>query len=172
MFFIKYSLRELKLCVADTKQILDALERIYVAGEGTGQMNDILGQLKTIALSDEDDESEANSAPIVRYIDLVLEQAMREGASDVHFEPFEAEFKIRYRVDGALYEMSPPPVHLSNTANSILVKVNQIGSLSETLKAVNLAIDSDYTAVISHRSALPNIKDKLITPELLIFPFF
>ena len=40
----------------------------------------------------------------------------------------------------------------SNTANSILVKVNQIGSLSETLKAVNLAIDSDYTAVISHRS--------------------
>ena len=40
----------------------------------------------------------------------------------------------------------------SNTANSILVKVNQIGSLTETLKAVNLAIDSDYTAVISHRS--------------------
>lgn len=107
--------QELKLCVADTKQILDALERIYVAGEGTGQMNDILGQLKTIALSDDDDESEANSAPIVRYIDLVLEQAMREGASDVHFEPFESEFKIRYRVDGALYEMSPPPVHLSNT---------------------------------------------------------
>ncbi|MDA7681808.1 phosphopyruvate hydratase, partial [Verrucomicrobiales bacterium] len=40
----------------------------------------------------------------------------------------------------------------SKTANSILVKVNQIGSLSETLKAVNLAIDNDYTAVISHRS--------------------
>ena len=40
----------------------------------------------------------------------------------------------------------------SSTANSILVKVNQIGSLTETLKAVNLAIDNDYTAVISHRS--------------------
>ena len=40
---------------------------------------------------------------------------MREQASDIHFEPFEDEFKIRYRVDGALYEMSPPPVHLSNT---------------------------------------------------------
>ena len=107
--------QEMKFCVADSKQVLDAIERIYVAGEGTGQMNDILGQLKTIALSDGDEESEANSAPIVRYIDLVLEQAMREQASDIHFEPFEDEFKIRYRVDGALYEMSPPPAHLSNT---------------------------------------------------------
>ncbi len=107
--------QEMKFCVADSKQVLDAIERIYVAGEGTGQMNDILGQLKSIALTDGDEESEANSAPIVRYIDLVLEQAMREQASDIHFEPFEDEFKIRYRVDGALYEMSPPPVHLSNT---------------------------------------------------------
>ena len=104
-----------EVCVADSKQVLDAIERIYVAGEGTGQMNDILGQLKSIALSDGDEESEANSAPIVRYIDLVLEQAMREQASDIHFEPFEDEFKIRYRVDGTLYEMSPPPAHLSNT---------------------------------------------------------
>ena len=107
--------QEMQFCVGDSKYVLDAIQRIYVAGEGTGQMNDILGQLKSIALTDGDDESEANSAPIVRYIDLVLEQAMREQASDIHFEPFESEFKIRYRVDGALYEMSPPPVHLSNT---------------------------------------------------------
>lgn len=39
--------------------------------------------------------------------------AIKEKASDIHFEPFEKEFKIRYRVDGALYEMQPPPVHLS-----------------------------------------------------------
>ncbi len=107
--------QELDFCVADTKQVLEGIERVYVAGEGAGQMNDILGQLKGIALSDDDAESEANSAPIVRYIDLVLEQAMREQASDIHFEPFESEFKIRYRVDGALYEMSPPPAHLANT---------------------------------------------------------
>ena len=40
-------------------------------------------------------------------------QAVQDRASDIHFEPFEDEFKIRYRVDGALYEMSPPPKHLS-----------------------------------------------------------
>ena len=119
--------QEMKFCVADSKQVLDAIERIYVAGEGTGQMNDILGQLKSIALTDGDEESEANSAPIVRYIDLVLEQAMREQASDIHFEPFEDEFKIRYRVDGVLYEMSPPPVHLSNT---IISRVKVMSNLN------------------------------------------
>src|SRR4029078_4413851 len=55
----------------------------------------------------------ANQAPIVRFVNLVLFQAVQDRASDIHFEPFEDEFKIRYRVDGALYEMSPPPKHLS-----------------------------------------------------------
>ena len=46
-------------------------------------------------------------------MDLILYQAIQDRASDIHFEPFEHEFKIRYRVDGALYEMSPPPRHLA-----------------------------------------------------------
>lgn len=119
--------QELDFCVADNKHVLEGIERVYVAGEGAGQMNDILSQLKGIALSDEDSESEVNSAPIVRYIDLVLEQAMREQASDIHFEPFEREFKIRYRVDGALYEMSPPPAHLANT---IISRIKVISNLN------------------------------------------
>ncbi len=56
-----------------------------------------------------DIEQEASSQPIIKFVNLVLYQAIRDRASDVHFEPFEHEFKIRYRVDGALYEMSPPP---------------------------------------------------------------
>ena len=63
-------------------------------------------------------EAEANTAPIVRYVDLVLYQAIKESASDIHFEPFEHEFKIRYRVDGALLEMAPPPAHLATTVIS------------------------------------------------------
>ncbi len=58
-------------------------------------------------------EADANAAPIIRYVDLVLYQAIQDRASDIHFEPFEYEFKIRYRVDGALYEMAPPPRHLA-----------------------------------------------------------
>src|SRR5204863_7195711 len=55
----------------------------------------------------------ADAAPIVRFVNLVIMQAVADRASDIHFEPFETEFRIRYRVDGALYEMSPPPKHLA-----------------------------------------------------------
>ncbi len=63
--------------------------------------------------STDDLEARAGQAPIVRFVNLVLGQAIREKASDIHFEPFEHEFKIRYRVDGTLYEMPPPPKALA-----------------------------------------------------------
>jgi type IV pilus assembly protein PilB len=54
-------------------------------------------------------EEMANQAPVIRFVNLVLLQAVKDRASDIHFEPFENEFKIRYRVDGALYEMARRP---------------------------------------------------------------
>lgn len=58
-------------------------------------------------------ESAASAAPVIRFVNLVLYQAVNDRASDIHFEPFEKDFKIRYRVDGSLYEMSPPPRRLA-----------------------------------------------------------
>jgi len=58
-------------------------------------------------------EEAAGSTPVIRFVNLVLYQAVNDRASDIHFEPFEKEFRIRYRVDGALYEMSPPPKRLA-----------------------------------------------------------
>jgi len=55
----------------------------------------------------------AESKPVKRLLNLVLLQAIKDRASDIHFEPFEDEYKIRYRIDGVLYEMVPPPKHLS-----------------------------------------------------------
>jgi type IV pilus assembly protein PilB len=55
----------------------------------------------------------AEATPIVRFVDVILYQAIKAESSDIHFEPFEHEFRIRYRVDGALYEMSPPPQNLA-----------------------------------------------------------
>ena len=51
----------------------------------------------------------ADSNPVKKLINLVLMQAIKDKASDIHFEPFEDEFKMRYRIDGVLYEMMPPP---------------------------------------------------------------
>ncbi|NNM29159.1 MAG: type II/IV secretion system protein [Akkermansiaceae bacterium] len=106
--------QEVKVVVAPDHVVEAKINELYGGGEGEA-MEELLGQLEggVDGMSDQELEQEANSAPIVRYVDLVLYQAIKERASDIHFEPFEKEFKIRYRVDGSLYEMAPPPAHLA-----------------------------------------------------------
>jgi len=90
-------------------------------GTEATSIEDILAQLSDTEVTlDEGEEfnamaitKEANAAPIIRFVDLILDKAIAARASDIHFEPFEADFKVRYRVDGALYEMDPPPRHLA-----------------------------------------------------------
>lgn len=72
-----------------------------------------LGPSQLLEDSTKSDEERANDAPIVKFVDVVMQQAIKDKASDIHFEPFEKEFRIRYRVDGALYEMPPPPKSLA-----------------------------------------------------------
>ncbi|MBT8037194.1 MAG: GspE/PulE family protein [Verrucomicrobiae bacterium] len=108
--------KEIILAIAPDHLVEKKLNDAY-GGDGL-VMDDLLSQLEDGLVNNQqanaqDVEAEANSAPIIRYVDLVLYQAINEGASDIHFEPFETDFKIRYRVDGALYEMAPPPVHLA-----------------------------------------------------------
>ena len=105
--------REIHVLIAPDYLVEQKINDCY-GGEGKA-MEDILSQLELGggSVTAADLEAEANSAPIIRYVDLVLYQAIKEKASDIHFEPFEKDFKIRYRVDGALYEMAPPPVHLA-----------------------------------------------------------
>ena len=115
--------KEVQVVVADPAQIEKAVSKFY--GEESESVSDILKQLgadaeiaKEVADATAGDgvtdlEDLANEAPIIKFVNLVLYQAVQDRASDIHFEPFEDEFKIRYRVDGALYEMTPPPKHLA-----------------------------------------------------------
>ncbi len=116
--------RELQMVVADPAEIEKAIDKHYQGGDDGGGFADILKELgqdtdiakEAEAASSGDTDAlkdVANEMPIVRFVNLVLAQAIQDRASDIHFEPFETEFKIRYRVDGALYEMAPPPKHLA-----------------------------------------------------------
>jgi type IV pilus assembly protein PilB len=67
-------------------------------------------------------EEMANAAPVRKLVNMVLLMGIKDHASDIHFEPFEDEYKMRYRCDGVLYEMVPPPRHLA-TAISSRIKV-------------------------------------------------
>ncbi|MCB1225597.1 MAG: type II/IV secretion system protein [Verrucomicrobiales bacterium] len=119
---LRFSLdRNIVPVVARRAQIQELIDKHY--GSGLPSVEEIFGQLAQT----EDVEVEANSAPIVKFVDLVLTQAIKERASDIHFEPFETEFKIRYRVDGALYEMAPPPLHL---ANSVISRIKVMANMN------------------------------------------
>jgi type IV pilus assembly protein PilB len=113
--------REIIQVVAPRHQVESLIAANY--GSEDTSMEDVLQQLSeadiSLVESNEQDfnaaaaAAEANATPIIRYVDLILDRAVQAQASDIHFEPFEKEFKIRYRVDGALYEMEPPPRHLA-----------------------------------------------------------
>jgi len=111
--------KDVDVVVAQTEKIDNRIKEHY--GTDTTSMEKVLEQLGEAgallqirgAETAAGIEAEANATPIVRFVDLILYQAIQNRASDIHFEPFENEFKIRYRVDGALYEMSPPPRHLA-----------------------------------------------------------
>jgi type IV pilus assembly protein PilB len=115
--------KDIQLVVADPAQVQKAIEKFYP--EDNESFSDILKDLgsdkeiaKEVSEVEVTDDAAlmarlADQAPIVRFVNLVLYQAIQDRASDIHFEPFETEFKIRYRVDGALYEMSPPPKQLA-----------------------------------------------------------
>ena len=115
--------RDVQIVVADPAEINKAVDRLYGQSEASGDFADILKELGSDAdIAREVDEAAedakqlenlANEAPIVKFVSLVLQQAIQDRASDIHFEPFETDFRIRYRVDGALYEMAPPPKHLA-----------------------------------------------------------
>jgi type IV pilus assembly protein PilB len=111
--------KDIHVVVSPQDQIEELIKQHY--GTDTTSMEEVLKQLGEVGellQAREGDgeatvEAEANATPIIRFVDLILYQAIQDLASDIHFEPFENEFRIRYRVDGALYEMAPPPRHLA-----------------------------------------------------------
>ena len=113
--------------IGDAEQIDRLIGKHYNAaaeslGEVLGELSsdeslkDLKNRGDSIDLADLKDAADSN--PVKKLINLVLLQAIKDKASDIHFEPFEDEFKMRYRIDGVLYEMMPPPAHISSAISS------------------------------------------------------
>lgn len=104
--------------IADPQSLEAALMKYYdVEPESIADLiNEVAGEDSLNLLEDRGESIDletiremADSNPVKRLVNMVLLEAIRNRASDVHFEPFENEFKMRYRIDGVLYEMLPPP---------------------------------------------------------------
>jgi general secretion pathway protein E len=96
--------------LAAEQEILDAIEKFYGeeerqaadTGDGEASVQEDLEQLRDMA----------SEAPVIRLVNTMIAQAAEKRSSDIHIEPFEKEFRVRYRVDGVLYNQEPPPREL------------------------------------------------------------
>jgi len=114
---------QIKPFLCSSKGLQNALDRYYPEGEQesiTGLIDELSDDEELAAFQDRGDSIDlaelkemAELNPVKKLLNLVLLQAIKDKASDVHFEPFEDEFKMRYRIDGVLYEMVPPPRYVA-----------------------------------------------------------
>jgi type IV pilus assembly protein PilB len=115
---------DIEMVVATEREIKASIERFY-SSESLSvekivkelEADDTLFQQASMLMGDKFDldgaEALADSAPVRKLLNLVMLLAIKDHASDIHFEPFEDEFKIRIKAEGVLYEMVPPPRHLA-----------------------------------------------------------
>ncbi len=118
--------------VSSLQDVEAAILRVYAGREDS--IEDVIGQLESGLEEEEgvrgyslgDIEEMADAAPIRKLLNMILLLAIKDQASDIHFEPFEDEFKVRVKADGVLYEMVPPPRHL---ANAIITRIKVMSDL-------------------------------------------
>jgi type IV pilus assembly protein PilB len=114
--------------ITDSEALENALTKYYETQQEEN-INELIGEIQadsflaefegrnqSIDLDELKELSESN--PVKKLLNLVLLQAIRDKSSDIHFEPFENEYKMRYRIDGVLYEMVPPPKHIAAALSS------------------------------------------------------
>ena len=112
----------IKLCVAPGPAILEAIERAYGANTALQKIVEGMGSGADRHAEPEDDVDHlrdlAFEAPVVRLVNLLIEEALAADASDIHIEPFEDSLRVRYRIDGLLYDQEAPPRRLQAALTS------------------------------------------------------
>jgi type IV pilus assembly protein PilB len=113
-------------CVAAEATIVAAIERYFNAGPSYDEVmagfdeGEIDFSATEEELNSSELERESEDAPVVRLVNMVLLNAIKKGASDIHIEPYEKKFRVRYRIDGVLHEEMAPPLKLKNAMSSRL----------------------------------------------------
>ncbi len=121
-----------EVVVASETSIHKALERYYGATDYAAVIQGIQEEAEIALLRDDKGvdvaelQRETEEAPVVRLVNMVLVDAVKRGASDIHIEPYEKDFRVRYRLDGVLYEIMRPPNRLKNAITSRLKIMSEL----------------------------------------------
>ncbi|HSK43116.1 MAG TPA: ATPase, T2SS/T4P/T4SS family, partial [Candidatus Binatia bacterium] len=123
--------------VASESAIMDAIDKAYGGSQNESNVDELLasmGDEADVELQAEQDdidlaelEKSADEAPIVKLVNIVMTDAVKRGASDIHIEPYEKEYRVRFRIDGVLQHIMSPPMKLKDAITSrikILAKMD------------------------------------------------
>ncbi|WP_018692079.1 type IV-A pilus assembly ATPase PilB [Algicola sagamiensis] len=115
--------------VTSADELANHLEQTFDNLDDTLAGSDLegMGDIETVDEGEKEGEGDgSDDAPIVVYINKVLIDAIRKGASDLHFEPYEKSYRIRFRIDGVLHEIASPPVQLSQRISARLKVMSRL----------------------------------------------
>ena len=166
----------IRMVAAKEEDIKNAIERYY--GKEEESLGEVIDEaekstckvpLAGKAESDADKLKEiASCAPVVKLLNMVLLRAVREKASDIHFEPFEKDYKIRYRIDGICYDAAHPPRDLSLAISSrIKVMANLDVAENRLPQDGRIMMDIEGKAVDLRVSTLPTLYGESIVMRVL-----
>ncbi|MDF1564928.1 MAG: type IV-A pilus assembly ATPase PilB [Deltaproteobacteria bacterium] len=112
----------IEVAVAAEESIKEAIERYYMSGPSYEDVMEGFDadEIEVAELDGDDvvDIDSAEDAPVVKLVNLILIDAIKKGCSDIHVEPYEKDFRVRFRIDGRLYEVMRPPFKLRNAISS------------------------------------------------------
>ncbi|EKO3798314.1 type IV-A pilus assembly ATPase PilB [Vibrio harveyi] len=168
---------QVELVLADFKELTAAIRRLY--GRALGQEKSGLKEINQDELAGLVDISEdeieniedlsQDESPVSRYINQILLDAVRKGASDIHFEPYENMYRVRLRCDGILIEIQQPPSHLSRRLSARIKILSKLDIAERRLPQdgrIKLKLNQD-TAIDMRVSTLPTLFGEKIVLRLL-----
>src|ERR1700733_13918484 len=169
---------EIKGAVASEADVMAAIERLYAGHHESiqdvvKQIEEDKGLQRMVGRNDntidlEAIEEMAEAAPVRKLLNMVLLLAIKDKASDIHFEPFEDEYKMRYRVDGVLYELVPPPRHLAPAISSRIKVMSNLDIAERRLPQdgrIELAIGGNQVDI--RVSTLPTLFGESVVLRIL-----
>ena len=172
--------------VASETAIMESIDKYYGSAHSM-QLKEVMSELAETDASDvevleeasdidlEELERSSEEAPVVKLCNLILTDALRRGASDIHIEPYEREFRVRFRIDGILYVVMNPPMKLRDAITSrlkIMAKLDYRVSTLPTLfgeKVVLRLLDKenlmlDMTKLGFEQSSLTRFEEAILKP--------
>jgi general secretion pathway protein E len=179
---------DIRVLAGKETEILEAIERSY--GSGVTSMEKIIEDIDSVPEYRAEDEENvdhlrdmASEGPVIRLVNLIISRAIELRASDIHFEPFEDQFRVRYRIDGVLHDVESPPKRLQAAIVSrvkIMAKLNiaerrlpQDGRIMLRVKGKEIDFRVSSVPTIYGESTVLRILDKssiVLDIEKLGFP--